>query len=165
LRFLFLLIIFTPGDYELTIGTQVLNSIWVADSRFPAVSRAIERNTADGRGSQGVASLQGNSFEEQPFHPWRQQLVTRIHGILAIPQLMRQTHMPLLSRMRCLRTKQIRHPNLRLMPRHHAINDRFATAGTNYRQTDLVVLKHPFPLVFPIHSYPCLITADQTITA
>ena len=36
-----------------------------------------------------------------------------------------------------------------------------APAGTDDMETDLVVLKHPFPLLLPVHAGTGFITADQ----
>ena len=79
----------------------------------------------------------------------------------AIAQLVGQTHLPLLSGMGFLGTEPIRDAHLRAMVRHHFVNDCLTATRANDMQTDLLVLKHPLPLILALYTGASLIATDE----
>jgi hypothetical protein len=103
---------------------------------------------------------QHHGAQQQPLHARGKNRVSRVNGILAVAQLMRQADLPEIG-MALLRTIEIRHPDARPMARHHLSDHRGGAAVAYNVDHDLIVLEHPVPVRPPIDAHRGFIGADE----
>ena len=117
-------------------------------------------------GRQGVTALvNGKRPQQHRLHARGKHGIPGLEGKLTIPQLMGQTDLPVLGRVVLLGTVEIGHPDRRPMVAQDFLDHPVAPAGANDMDTDLGVLKDPFPLGAAVDAGPGFITADQAAAA
>ena len=112
-----------------------------------------------------IESLAAFGTQEHRLHPWGKPGIASVDGTLTIPDLVGQTDLPVLRGVVLLGTVEIRDPERRPMCAQDVVDHALAPAGADDMDTDLGVLKHPFPLLLAVDAGAGFIAAHQAAAA
>jgi hypothetical protein len=119
-----------------------------------------------GGGREGVTTLvDGKSTQAHCLHPWGEHGIASVDDKLTIPDLVDQTDLPVLRGVVLLGTVEIRYLDRRPMCAQDFVDHALAPAGADDIDTDLCVLKLPFPLLLAVDTGAGFIAANQAAAA
>ncbi len=107
---------------------------------------------------------QHDGTQQQRLHAWGEDRITRLDGVFAVTQLVRQTDLPEIG-MPLLRAIQVGDPDARPMARHRLGDHAGRTAVAHHVDHHLIVLEHPVPMGATVDAHRGLIGADDPRTA